>query len=165
MTGFTDILKVKKALRRIDVTGKEIIGEGYSALVYRIDKETIAKVFKYYTSADEIERELNLAKQAFILGIPTAISYDVVKVDDKYGVLFEMLNSVTLKDLFNQYPEKFDELIDKYVASKSPLDKAGAYGVQDNDKYPIIKKVIGSVDNVIGFPLKEIIDAIKEIKK
>ena len=35
-------------------------------------------------------------------------------------------------------------------------DKAGAYGVQDNEKYHIIKSVKGSIDNVVGFPVKEI---------
>ena len=47
-------------------------------------------------------------------------------------------------------------LINEYVATGSPLDKAGGYGVQDNEKFPIVKEVIGSVDNVIGFPIKEI---------
>ena len=49
-----------------------------------------------------------------------------------------------------------DELINRYVASGSPLDKAGAYGVQDNDKFPIVKEVKGSMTNVIGFPVEEI---------
>ena len=74
----------------------------------------------------------------------------------------EIISSVTSEVIFNELSE---ELIDKYVASKSPLDKAGAYGVQDNDKFPIIKKVIGSIDNVIGFPVKEIKEAVEQIKK
>ena len=74
----------------------------------------------------------------------------------------EIISHVTSEVIFNDLS---DELIDKYVASGSPLDKAGAYGVQDNDKYPIIKKVIGSIDNVIWFPLKEIKEAIEQIKK
>ena len=49
-----------------------------------------------------------------------------------------------------------DEMIEEYVASKSPLDKAGAYGVQDNEQYHIIKEVKGSLNNVIGFPVEEI---------
>ena len=49
-----------------------------------------------------------------------------------------------------------DDLIERYIESESPLDKAGAYGVQDNKEFPIVKEVIGSVDNVIGFPVKEI---------
>ena len=55
------------------------------------------------------------------------------------------------------------QLIEDYAKTGSPLDKAGAYGVQDNDKFPIIKKVIGSIDNVIGFPVKEIKEDIRKI--
>ena len=61
--------------------------------------------------------------------------------------------SVISKVLFY---ELSNELINEYVETGSPLDKAGAYGVQDNEKYPIIKRVTGSLDNVIGFPVKEI---------
>ena len=49
-----------------------------------------------------------------------------------------------------------DELINAYIASGSPLDKAGAYGVQDNNKFPIVKKISGSMNNIIGFPTDEI---------
>ena len=49
-----------------------------------------------------------------------------------------------------------DELINAYIASGSPLDKAGAYGIQDNEKFPIVKKISGSLTNVIGFPTDEI---------
>ena len=78
-----------------------------------------------------------------------------VKYKDK-----EIINYVESKVIFNQLS---DELIDKYVESGSPLDKAGAYGVQDNEQFPIIKKVIGSIDNVIGFPVKEIKEDIEKL--
>ena len=66
----------------------------------------------------------------------------------------EVISEVEINDLS-------ETLINDYVASKSPLDKAGAYGVQDNDKFPIIKNVRGSLNNVIGFPTHEIIDVLK----
>lgn len=56
-----------------------------------------------------------------------------------------------------------DELIEEYVKSKSPLDKAGAYGIQDNEKFPIIKNIVGSYDNVVGFPVKEIKEDIDKL--
>lgn len=61
------------------------------------------------------------------------------------------------------FNEMSDDLIKEYVASKSPLDKAGAYGVQDNEKYHFIKSVEGSIENVIGFPVEEIKEALKKI--
>ena len=115
MTGFTNIMDIKKTLTKIDVKDKEIIGEGYFSTVYRIDSDTIVKAFKEDVDIKEVERELNMAKQAFILGIPTAISFDVVQVNDKLGVRFELLNSTLLRDLFRDYPEDFDQLVIKYV--------------------------------------------------
>ena len=56
-----------------------------------------------------------------------------------------------------------EDLIESYVASGSPLDKAGAYGIQDNKKYPLILSIRGSLDNVIGFPVKEIKEAIDSL--
>ena len=61
--------------------------------------------------------------------------------------------------IFNELSE---ELINSYVASGSPLDKAGAYGYQDNEQYHLIKKIIGSHHNVIGFPTEEIKEDIKK---
>lgn len=60
---------------------------------------------------------------------------------------------VTSKVVFNKLS---DDLIERYVATGSPLDKAGAYGVQDGKDFPVVKEVIGSLNNVIGFPVEEI---------
>ena len=38
-------------------------------------------------------------------------------------------------------------------------------GVQDNEKYPIIEKVVGSVNNVIGFPIEKIKEDFLSIQK
>ena len=116
MTGFTSMMEVHKKLREVDVTHAEKIGEGFFSIVYRIDKDTIIKVFRQATSIENVERELNLAKQAFVLGIPTAISFDVVKVGELLGVRFEMLDCASLRDVFRDHPERADEFIDKYVS-------------------------------------------------
>ena len=116
MTGFINIMDVKKALKRLYISGAQIIGNGFFSTVYRIDKDTIIKVFNRVSDPEQIERELKLAKQAFILGVPTAISFDIVRVDDKLGVRFEMLDCMSLKDAFLKQPDKYDELINKYVA-------------------------------------------------
>ena len=115
MTGFTNIMKIKKALKNIDVSNAKIIGEGFFSTVYRIDKDTIIKVFNRVSDQDQIERELRLAKQAFVLGIPTAISFDIVRVGDKLGVRFEMLDCESLRDKFRNEPEQYDVLVDRYA--------------------------------------------------
>lgn len=50
------------------------------------------------------------------------------------------------KVFFEPFSEAF---IERYVASGSPLDKAGAYGIQDGVP---VKKIEGSFDNVVGLP-------------
>jgi septum formation protein len=55
-----------------------------------------------------------------------------------------------------------DDLINRYIATGSPLDKAGAYGYQDNDQYPLVKKINGSITNVIGFPVEDIKEDLKK---
>ena len=74
----------------------------------------------------------------------------------------ELTNHVISKVLFNKLP---DDLIRRYVESGSPLDKAGAYGIQDNDLFPIIKSYEGSYENIVGFPTDEIKKDIENIKK
>lgn len=59
-----------------------------------------------------------------------------------------VVTDVTFNDLT-------DDLIREYVATGSPMDKAGSYGIQDS-QYPIVKKIFGSYDNVMGFPTEEI---------
>ena len=117
MTGFINIMDIKKGLKRVFLSGAEVIGDGYYSTVYRVDKDTIIKVFNRVSDPEQIERELKLAKEAFILGIPTAISFDIVKVDDgKLGVRFEMLDCESLKTMVIKYPERMAEFLDKYAA-------------------------------------------------
>ena len=66
VTGFTEILKVKKAFREIDLTGKEILGKGGNGTVYRLDAETIVKVYRSDLPMEEIEHERAYAKAAFL---------------------------------------------------------------------------------------------------
>lgn len=49
-----------------------------------------------------------------------------------------------------------DELIDKYIESGSPMDKAGAYGIQDKE-FDLVNHIEGSMDNVVGLPTEDII--------
>lgn len=109
-TGFTNILDAQKALRQVSVEGCELIGSGGYGSVYRTDPETIVKVYNTGFSLDAIHHERNTAQKAFILGVPTAISYDVVKCGDKYGVVYELLNAKTTAQIMNAQRERIPEI-------------------------------------------------------
>lgn len=115
VTGFTSMLTVKKALREISVEGKTILGQGGNGTVYRLDDETIVKVYSAEHSLEVIDRERAYAKAAFVAGIPTAIAFDTVKVGDRYGVIYEAMNSDTLGHAIANEPERRDEYIMKYA--------------------------------------------------
>lgn len=73
MTGFTEMLSIEKAYRRLSVEGCEVIGRGANGEVYRLDPDTIIKVYLNPDSLPDIHRERELARKAFVMGIPTAI--------------------------------------------------------------------------------------------
>jgi hypothetical protein len=47
-----------------------------------------------------------------------------------------------------------DDEIERYVATGRPLDKAGAYAIQDPDFRPVAR-IVGCYPNVVGLPLCE----------
>ncbi|MBR2067906.1 MAG: anti-sigma factor antagonist, partial [Solobacterium sp.] len=111
ITGFTEMMDVHKAYRIISVDGCEVIGQGANGKVYRIDVDTIVKVYRDPDSLPDIQRERELARTALILGIPTAIPYDVVRVGDSYGSVFELLNAKSLAQLLKADANKLDEIV------------------------------------------------------
>lgn len=102
MTGFTEMMEISKAYRKLSVDGCEVIGEGANGIVYRTDPDTIVKVYKNPDSLDEIHNERELARKAFVMGIPTAIPYDVVQVGDLYGSVFELLDAKSFANLIKE---------------------------------------------------------------
>lgn len=126
MTGFTSIIEVKKAFREISVEGCEVIGKGGHGTVYRLDGDTIVKLYGEQEPFDEIEREISYSKKAFVYGIPTAISFDIVKCGKCYGVIFELINADTLSNRICANPEKLDEYSQKYSALVKTLHETEA---------------------------------------
>ncbi|MBR5394777.1 MAG: anti-sigma factor antagonist [Bacteroidaceae bacterium] len=115
MTGFTKIMNVERAMRRLSVNGCEVIGVGGVGTVYRLDEDTIIKVFREGTTIDEVRGEITMAKEAFVMGMPTAISFDVVMVGSQFGLVYELLDAVTLSACIKREPEKLDNFARQYA--------------------------------------------------
>ena len=125
-TGFTKILTVERSMRRMIIDGCQLIGVGGVGTVYRLNGDTIIKVFREGTTLDEVRREITMSKEAFVLGMPTAISFDIVKVKrptpgpetsetDCYGLVYELLNAETLSSVVKQHPEQLEQYALKYA--------------------------------------------------
>ena len=52
--------------------------------------------------------------------------------------------------------------IERYIDSGEPFDKAGAYGIQGNGG-AFIDRISGSYTNVMGLPLKEVLEAMETV--
>ena len=51
--------------------------------------------------------------------------------------------------------------IDYYVSTKSPLDKAGSYGIQDWLGWTKVSRIEGSFANVMGLPVHRVYEELK----
>lgn len=58
-----------------------------------------------------------------------------------------------------------DSEIKRYVETGSPLDKAGAYGIQDDLGALFVESIKGDFYNVVGFPLNAFYQRLKNEKK
>ena len=70
ITGFTALTRILRKPREISLDGCEVIGQGASATVYRMDEETVVKIFVPAIGIERIERERENAKAAFVSGLP-----------------------------------------------------------------------------------------------
>lgn len=116
VTGFTRIIDVRKARRKIDLTECELIGEGGNGAVYRISEEEIVKVSKHSQGEETLMHESEQVREAFLMGIPTVISFDTVDCGaGRTGIVMEALNSQSLGAYLTANPDRMDDIVPKYV--------------------------------------------------
>ena len=161
MTGFTQLVKVKKAYKEFDITGCKVIGEGAKGIVYRYNDDTVIKVYKRTDVLPLIERERNLARKAFVLGIPTAISYDVVKVGDNYASVFELLESDSMSNLINQNRDKIPEYAKEFSTLLKQIHSTVVTDISDMERG--MSKIYGWYDRFKGFLDSETENKIKNL--
>ena len=56
-----------------------------------------------------------------------------------------------------------DDEIEEYIQGGSPMDKAGAYGIQDDFGAVFIQKINGCYYNVVGLPLAKFYHALLKV--
>ncbi|MCX7908623.1 MAG: Maf family protein [Ignavibacteria bacterium] len=117
--------------------------------------------------------------EAIILGADTIVVLDgniLTKPNDEYEarVMLKKLSnrthivftglallhkpSMNFKTCFRRtevsFRQIFDDEIEAYIRSGSPLDKAGAYGIQDDFGAVFVKNINGCYYNIVGLPLE-----------
>lgn len=115
-TGLTRVFQISEKRLAYSLENLELVGRGTNGEVYRIDEENLIKVFQKSTPLETIEKERELAKQALICGIPTALSYNVAHVGECYGIVFEMLRAQPLSAVFSAHPEQYEQYVEMYIS-------------------------------------------------
>ena len=118
-----------KKYKEVSIDGCRIIGKGAKGEVYRYDEELIIKVYNQNNTYADVEREIALSRKAFILGIPTAISFGIVSVGDRYGAMYELVDSDTLSSCIAKNPG----LVDSYAKLMAELGRT-IHSIESSDE-------------------------------
>ena len=164
MTGFTDMITVEKAYKRMSVDGCEFIAKGANGAVYRYDDETILKTYYSKDALPEIQQERESARKAFVLGINTAIPYGIVRVGEGYGTVTELLNAVNVTKLLCEDSINIEKPVEYYV---DLLKSIHAVEAEEGDFPDMRETALGWADFVSNYipdsegkKLKAMIEAI-----
>jgi uncharacterized protein (TIGR02172 family) len=108
LTGLTKLFDVRRKAREVSLDGLEFLSAGLCGQVFRLDPETIVKLYNPGVAPQVAEQEKEFARAAFVAGVPTALSYDVVSCGERTGVVYEMLDAVQLSARIRQEPQSVD---------------------------------------------------------
>ena len=147
--GTFDTSKTKyKKYREVSVEGCTCIGKGAKAEVYRYNEELIVKVYNEKNTYSEVEREIGITRAAFVMGLPTAISFGIVSVGKRYGAMFELIDAKTISELIAKSPEH----VDYYARIMADLARQIHGTEQDGNKiFPDARtQLIGWVDRALS---------------
>lgn len=90
--------------REVSVDGCERIGWGTKGEIFHYNDELIIKVFNQNNTYRDVEKEITQSRKAFVLGIPTAISFGIVSVNECYGAMYELIDSETVSECIARDP-------------------------------------------------------------
>lgn len=139
--------KATEVANRLECKGKIVLG---SDTVVALGNAVLGKP-KDEEDAKRMLRSLSGRAHYVYTGIcfvyPTASGRKTIAKVGKTKVYFNSLS---------------EEQISDYVASGSPMDKAGAYGIQDGE---LVKKIRGSFSCVVGLPVELCKKTLKKVLK
>ena len=154
--------------KEVSVEGCELLGRGAKGEVYRYDEELVIKVYNKNNTYNDVEREIASSRRAFILGLPTAISFGIVSVGKRYGAMFELIDSETISQCIARAPGQ----VEAYAKIMADLSrKIHAIKADDKDGFPYVSErlkgyVRGGItheDEALAKRCMEMIEALPDL--
>lgn len=133
----------KRAVALAELKSGTLCSKYADALIISADTLVYRKGIFYGKPKDEedakrILRELSGKRHAVYTGVAVYFKGKTYCFCDKSFVKFKVLS---------------DRDIDEYVSTGSPMDKAGAYGIQDKQ---VVESYKGSYSNIVGLPIEKL---------
>lgn len=154
----------KLAERKARAVVEDVLNEGYAgmAMVVGADTMVVADNVIYGKPVDEVDAkrilgELSGRAHQVITGVSVWL-VGAPEGEEDISLAFRSF-AETSHVLFRELD---DALIDAYIATGEPMDKAGAYGVQGKGGEMLVERVSGDFDNVVGLPVKRLIEEFSE---
>lgn len=159
VSGFNQILNVTKSPRRISIHESELISSGACGDCYRLDSETVVKLYREGVAVSVAEKEKRYSKAAFLMGLPTAISYDVVVCGARSGVVYEMIDAELFSTIIRDNPENTE----KHAQLLSAIAKK-VHSIRGDDSiFPSIKNQFQDyIDEMHAFLPRSDIEFLQE---
>ncbi len=144
---YVETLALMKARRGAHMVGGYAIVIGSDTTVV-LDGNVLNKP---YDSDDAVRMLRTLSGRTHTVYTGLAL----VSADTDHSMVVHSSTRVTFREL--------DDLeINAYVASGSPLDKAGAYGIQDDFGAVFVRHVEGCYYTIVGLPLELLYSTLKQ---
>ena len=121
LTGFTEFLTVEKAYRVVSLENCKAIGRCAGGALYRLLPDSLLRLCRGSDPLDRIEHERKAARIALVLGIPTAISCDVVKVVDAegsgvgFGAVYQLPDARSFSEILAEQPDQSDRCVSEFA--------------------------------------------------
>lgn len=105
--------------------------------------------------------------ETILMGKPGSLEHAYQMLEQLQGRTHEVVTAVCLLNLRNHRQRIFTEVTDvtfrpldavkirRYLTKVNPLDKAGAYAIQEEGDL-IVEKIAGSYTNVVGLPVERL---------
>ena len=151
--------------RAVSVEGCPVVGRGSKSVVYRYDDDEIIKVYNDRNTYKDIETENTLARKAFFADIPTAISFGIVTVGDRYGSMFEMLDFNPVSSCIARNPDRLEEYADLLADLAKRFHRIDAGALELPDFMPRVlawNSGLARCDPVLGARVEAMLRALPE---
>ena len=106
------VFHMESKMKEMTIDNLDLIAEGGMGKIYRINDEQILKVFNSI-SLEELQKQKAATVEVFKAMVPTPISFELVKAGDKYGIIYEFLDSTSAGKALADHPERINEIGEK----------------------------------------------------